>query len=94
MGVSVLAISVDGIFSHAAFKEQNNFQFPLLSDWEKEVIESYGVVWEDLAGMKNVANRSVFVIDKDGTVTYAWRSKDPTNMPPFNEVKEAVKKIK
>ncbi len=93
MGVNVLAISVDGIFSHAAFKEQNDFQFPLLSDWQKEVIEQYGVVWEDLAGMKNVANRAVFVIDNDGKVTYTWRSEDPTNMPPFDEVKEAVNKL-
>ena len=90
LGAQVLGISVDGIFSHGAFKKQNDIQFPLLSDWEKKTIRNYGIVMSDLAGMKEVAKRSVFVVDTDGKVTYAWVSDNPGILPNFDEVKQAV----
>ncbi len=93
LGANVLGISVDGIFSHAAFKEANGIQFPLLSDWDKTVIEAYDVVHGNLAGMTKVAKRAVFVIDTDGTVVYKWVSDDPGRLPPFDEVEMAVKKL-
>ncbi len=93
LGANVLGISVDGIFSHAAFKEKNGIEFPLLSDWEKTTINAYGIVHENLAGMTNVAKRSVFVIDTDRTVVYVWVSDDPGQLPPFDEVEMAVKKL-
>lgn len=93
LGANVLGISVDGIFSHAAFKEKNGIEFSLLSDWEKTTIRDYGIVHENLAGMTNVAKRSVFVIDTDGTIVYVWVSDNPGNLPPFDEVEMAVKKL-
>ncbi|TXT56529.1 MAG: hypothetical protein BAJATHORv1_20118 [Candidatus Thorarchaeota archaeon] len=93
LGARVLGISVDGIFSHAAFKEKNDIQFPLLSDWEKQTIHDYDVVLPNLAGMKEVAKRSVFVIKSDGTVIYSWVSDDPGKLPPFDEVKKAVENL-
>ncbi|MHA2160708.1 MAG: redoxin domain-containing protein [Candidatus Thorarchaeota archaeon] len=93
MGANVLGISVDGIFSHKAFKEANDIEFPLLSDWEKTVIKDYNIVHDDFVGMKEVAKRSVFVIDTDRTVVYAWISEDPGKLPPFDEVKLAVTKL-
>ena len=93
IGANVLGISVDGIFSHKAFKEANDIQFPLLSDWETNVIKAYDVVYDNLAGMKNVAKRSVFVIDVDQTIVYVWVSEDPGRLPPFDEVKLAVEKL-
>ncbi len=93
LGANVFGISVDGIFSHAAFKEKNDIQFPLLSDWEKTTIKDYGVVHENLAGMTNVAKRSVFVIDTDGKVVYVWVSEDLGKLPPFEDVKMPVKKL-
>jgi peroxiredoxin len=93
MGANVLGISVDGIFSHKAFKDANNIEFPLLSDWEKKVIKDYNIVHEDFVGMTEVAKRSVFVIDTDRTVVYVWVSEDPGKLPPFDEVKMAVTKL-
>jgi peroxiredoxin len=93
LGATVLGISVDGIFSHAAFKEKNGIQFPLLSDWEKTTIRNYGIVYVNLAGMTNVAKRSVFVVDVDGMIVYIWISEDPGKLPPFDEVEMAVKKL-
>ncbi|MFX1262729.1 MAG: redoxin domain-containing protein [Promethearchaeota archaeon] len=93
LGANVLGISVDGIFSHAAFKEKNAIQFQLLSDWEKKVIHAYDVVHPDLAGMKEVAKRAVFVIGVDGKVSYKWVGASLGDLPPFDEVKAAVKDL-
>jgi peroxiredoxin len=93
LGATVLGISVDGIFSHAAFKEKNGIEFPLLSDWERKTINDYGIVYENLAGMTNVAKRSVFVVDVDNTVVYVWVSENPGKLPPFEEVEMAVRKL-
>jgi peroxiredoxin len=93
LGANVIGISVDSIFSHAAFKEKNEIQFPLLSDWEKTVIRDYDVVHPDLAGMKEVAKRAVFVIGGDGKVSYKWVGASLGDLPPFDEVKAAVKDL-
>jgi peroxiredoxin len=93
LGASVLGISVDGLFSHKAFKEANGIEFPLLSDWDKNVIKAYDVVHDEFVGMKEVAKRSVFVVDTDGTIVYTWVSEDPGKLPPFEEVKMAVSKL-
>lgn len=93
LGANVLGISVDGIFSHAEFKEKNRIQFPLLSDWEKTVIRAYDVVHPDLAGMKEVAKRAVFVIGVDGKVSYKWVGASLGDLPPFDEVKAAVQDL-
>ncbi|TFG07572.1 redoxin domain-containing protein, partial [Candidatus Thorarchaeota archaeon] len=68
----------------------NDIQFPLLSDWEKKVIHKYDVVLPNLAGMKEVAKRSVFVIDTKGEIVYKWVSDDPGKLPPIDEIKEAL----
>jgi peroxiredoxin len=93
LGAIIFGISVDGIFSHAAFAKANNIQFPLLSDWEKATIRAYDIVFPDLAGMKDVATRSVFVIDQEGKIQYKWVSEHPGQLPPFDEVRQAVEKL-
>jgi peroxiredoxin len=58
----------------------------------REAIDAYDVRIdiEDL-GLIGVANRSVFVLDADGTVTYTWVSDDPTNEPDYEELLDAVR---
>ena len=64
--------------------------FTLLSDYNKEVIPQYGVQYEDLAGFKGLAKRSIFIIDRDGTVKYKWVTDDPATMPDLDEVIAAI----
>ncbi len=93
LGAQILGISVDSIFSHSAFKKANDIQFPLLSDWEKTTIRAYGIVYPNLAGMREVAKRSVFVVDANGLISYVWVSEDPGKEPPYDEVKAAVESL-
>lgn len=90
-GASLYGVSIDSPFSLGEFAEQNELTFPLISDTEKDVIEAYDIVMDfDDLGITGVAKRSVFVVDGDGTVTYAWISDDPGVEPDYDEVEQAA----
>ena len=90
-GASLYGVSIDSPFSLGEFAEQNELNFPLVSDTNKEIIDAYDVVMDfaDL-GISGVAKRSVLVIDDDGTITYAWVSDDPGVEPDYDEVEAAA----
>lgn len=92
---SVLGVSVDSPFANKEFAAKNGLNFPLLSDISRDVIKSYDVVFNDLAGVKGytVAKRSVFVIDREGVIRYKWVAPEPKVEPDYAEVKAAVKKL-
>ena len=85
----VLGISVDSPHAQKAWIQQLNLNFPLLSDFNKEVSRAYGVLYQDLGGLKGVAKRSAFVLDREGTVLHKWISEDPKKLPDL----EAIKKV-
>jgi peroxiredoxin len=90
-GATLLGVSADSAFSGNAFREEHGLEFDLVSDMDRDAIGAYDVEIdiEDL-GLLGVANRSVFVLDGDGTVTYEWIADDPTNEPDYEELLEAV----
>ena len=90
---TVYGISVDTSFSLAEFKKQQNLNFPLLSDFNKEVIQAYGVFNPDMIGLKGIAKRSTFVIDKDGVVRHAEVLEDARNEPNYDKVFETLAKL-
>ncbi|MFU8867421.1 redoxin domain-containing protein [Natronococcus sp.] len=88
---TVYGISRDSPFAQNEFRDQNDLEFGLLSDLNKEVIADYGVEMDfDDMGVYGVAKRSVFVVDADGEVTYAWVSDDPGVEPEYAEVEDAA----
>ena len=89
-GAQVLGISVDTFFALKAFQDQQQLNFPLLSDFNKEVIRQYGVFNEDMIGLKGIAKRSVFVLDKDGVVRYREVLEDARNEPDYKKVLDSV----
>jgi peroxiredoxin len=91
----VVGISVNDPFSNKGFAEKNLLTFPLLSDYNREVIRLYGIELKDFAGLKgySVAKRSVFILDKNGVVRYRWVSEDPGIEPNYEEVKKVLEKI-
>ncbi len=90
---TILAISVDSPFALKEFKERNMLNFTLLSDFNKEVIKAYDVVLPDLLGLKELAKRAVFIVDKDGVIRYKWVSDDPRIEPDYDEVIREAEKI-
>jgi peroxiredoxin len=86
----VFGISVDTFFALKAFQDQQKLNFPLLSDFNKEVIRDYGVFNEDMIGLKGIAKRAVFVIDKDGVVRHREVLEDARNEPDYKKVLDSV----
>ena len=86
----VLGVSVDSFFALKAWGDQNNFTFPLLSDYNRDVLGKYGVNNPDMIGLKNIAKRAVFVIDTSGTVRHAEVLDDARNEPDYGKVKAAL----
>jgi len=94
MNAEVLAISVDSPFSLAKFKEELSLNFPLLSDFNKEVSRSYGSLYQDFVlGLKGVSKRSAFVIDKNGIIRYAEVLENATELPNFVAVRETLNNL-
>lgn len=91
LNAQILGISVDSPFALAKFKEEQAYQFPLLSDFNKETAAAYGALYGDFVlGLKGVAKRSAFVIDEDGKIIYAEVLEDAGNLPNFDAINKAV----
>lgn len=94
LDAQVLAISVDSLFVLERFREVNNCNFPMLSDFNKSTIRSYGALHEAFDfNIQGVAKRSVFVIDGVGILRYKEILDDPSNFPDFEKVKEVLAAI-
>jgi len=89
----VYGISVDTFFTLAAFKKDQNLNFPLLSDFNKDVIQAYGAFNPDMIGLKGIAKRATFVIDKDGVVRHAEVLDDARNEPNYDKVFDTLSKL-
>ncbi|SMO57193.1 redoxin domain-containing protein [Halorubrum cibi] len=90
-GATLFGVSADSAFSLGAFADEYDLAFDLVSDMDGDAIEAYGLSM-DLAdlGLYGVADRAVYVLDDEGTVTYAWVADDPTNEPDYDALLEAV----
>ena len=94
LNASVVGISVDSLFTLGAYKKEQNYQFDLLSDFNKEVCVKYDSLIEEFVfGMKGVSKRSAFVIDKNGVVQYAEICEKVTDLPNFDAIKACLEKI-
>ena len=88
----VVGISVDPPFANKAFAEKHGLTFTLLSDFKREAIRKYDVVWKNLGGLEGYdsANRAVFVADDSGKIEYAWVAENPGKYPDFDAVRKAL----
>ena len=92
LDAEVLAISVDTPWVVTKFAAESKATFPCLSDFNKTVIEAYDVLRRDFAfGMKGVAERAVFVVNREGAITYAWVGENPGVFPDLDAVKAALR---
>jgi glutaredoxin-dependent peroxiredoxin len=91
----VIGISVNDPFSNKGFAEKNRLSFPILSDYKREVIKTYGLELPNFAGLNGytVAKRSIFILDENGTVRYAWISDDPAVEPNYQEIQKTLEKM-
>src|ERR1700754_3860270 len=87
----VLAISVDSLFTLAKYKEDQQLNFPLLSDFNKDVSTEYGTLYDTFVfDMRGVSKRSAFVIDKAGIVRYAEILETASDLPDFAAIQKTL----
>lgn len=97
LDAQVLAISVDGPFAQKLWSDKHQFNFPVLSDFNKEVSQAYDTfydVW--LPGkfdLKGVSKRSAFVVDKNGVVQYAEVLENAGEEPNYSSIQDTLKKL-
>jgi glutaredoxin-dependent peroxiredoxin len=93
LGARVLGLSVESDRAHTAFAASLDLPFPLLSDFNREVIGQFGIAYtpdEPFSGFWGMSRRSVFVLDQAGVVRYAWVTDDPLVAPDVDDVLAAV----
>ena len=95
LNAQVLGISVDPPFAQKAWADANSLNFPVLSDYNREVVDQYDVAFPNLGGLQGyvAANRAVFIVDKDGVVRYRWLAPSPVNEPDYEEVRQALAQL-
>jgi peroxiredoxin len=90
-GTRTFGISRDSPWTHIAWAQALDLNFPLLSDWNAEAVHGFGVAHE-FNGMRDVAERTAFLVDTDGTVRGAWRYETGA-LPDFDELLRAARAL-
>jgi peroxiredoxin len=95
VNATVFGISVDSLHTLAKYKAEQNLNFSLLSDFNKDVSTTYGTIYEMFGyNMKGVSKRSAFVIDKDGIVRYAEVLENASEQPNFKNITLTLEGLK
>jgi peroxiredoxin len=94
VNAQVLGISVDSLFTLARYKDDQQLNFPLLSDFNKETSIAYGALYDTFVfDMKGVSKRSAFVIDKKGIIRYAEVLEAATDLPDFAKIQKTLSEL-
>ncbi len=95
LNAQVLGISVDPPFSQKAWADANGLNFPVLSDFDRQVVAQYDVAFANLGGMPGytAANRAVFILDGEGVVRYRWLAPALTDEPDYGEIQAALDEL-
>jgi peroxiredoxin len=89
--VEPFAISRDSPYTHVAWMQALDLDFPLLSDWNAEATHGFGVASEH-NGMRDVSARSAFLVGVDGVVRGAW-AYEPAELPDVDELIAAAQAL-
>ena len=92
LDAAVYGISVDSPFVTERFREEHGLPFPVLSDFNREVAEAYGVLYEEFYGLEGVAKRAAFVIGEEGEIAYSWVSEDASVEPDYSAIRDVVER--
>jgi peroxiredoxin Q/BCP len=90
-GVRVFGVSRDSPWTHIAWTQALDLNFPLVSDWNADAIQGFGITRE-FRGYQDVAARSAFLVDSDGTIRGAWRY-DDGEVPNVDELLAAARDV-
>lgn len=91
--LNVWGISADSLYSHGAFSEMYDLDYPLLTDNAAEVAGRYGVKYDWWDAHIDVPKRAIFLVDRDHTIAYAWSHDDAYHTPDMDPLEAAVEEL-
>ena len=90
-GIRVFGVSRDSPWTHIAWAQALDLNFPLLSDWNADAVNAFGIAHR-FRGYEDVAERTAFLVDQSGTVRDAWRY-ETAEVPDFDELLSAARAL-
>lgn len=93
LDAEVLGISVDSPFVLQRWADEQDFPFSLLSDFNREAATSYGALYDELLGLRGVARRAAFVIDREGVLRYSEVLESAGDQPSFDAIKSTLETL-
>lgn len=94
LNAEVIGISVDSLYTLSRFKAEQNLNFTLLSDFNKEASQAFDVLYDQFSyDMRGVSKRAAFVIDREGVIRYAEVCETAADLPDFNAIQAALKNL-
>lgn len=94
LNATVIGISVDSPATLNKFKEEQNLNFTLLSDFNKEVSTAYNCLYDNFFGwMKGVSKRAAFIIDKNGIIQYVEVLENAGDVPNFEAISKTLQNL-
>lgn len=91
--MAVFGLSTDGIYSHKKFAQEYDIDFPLLADTDGSVAEAFDIRYR-AEGCSGVAQRSMFIIDSQQVIQYAWTTEDPWDEPDYDSIRHAAANLR
>jgi peroxiredoxin len=89
--VEPIGISRDSAWTHVAWSQALDLNFGLSSDWNAEATHGFGIAFE-FRGLKDVSERSAFLVDEGGVVRGTWRY-ETGDVPDVDELLEAARAL-
>ena len=92
--MGVFGVSVDSVYSHEAFaRELGGLPFELIADFERKLVDAWGVRRTDLEGYDGVPRRSLFILDPEMRVRWRWITSPEQRLPDNDQVLREAAKI-
>ena len=89
VGLKPYGISRDSPWTHVSWAQVLDLSFPLLSDWNGDATRGFGIAHE-FRGLRDVSERTAFLVDEGGTVRRAWRY-ETSEVPDVDALLEAAR---
>jgi peroxiredoxin len=89
--VTVIGVATDSVYTLIKYKTEQQLNFELASDYNKEVTAAFGVAYNEFNfGMKGTSKRSAFIVDKDGIIEYAEVLDNAGLLPNFEAIHQVL----
>ncbi|MHA1960921.1 MAG: peroxiredoxin family protein [Candidatus Thorarchaeota archaeon] len=93
MEVAIIGVSTEPVEALCTFVDEEHIPYILVSDFDRQVSNTYGTLTDKIAGLTMVTRASVFVIDTKGRIAYKWIHDEESPIPDADQIVDLISKI-